>query len=115
MLNLTRKVIYVLFIWRYILAKECSITIKTCCDSSTRLALQYIIAKQTVCTLMYKTKVDKPCINFCSLWLTATLRDKMQHLLLLMSLWHTYVTAWLQQQIFWLNFQVLDRKCIGKS
>ena len=40
-----------------------------------RLALQYIIAKWTLYISMYKTKVDKPCINFCNLRLTATLRD----------------------------------------
>ena len=37
-----------------------------------RLALQYNIAKMTVCTSMYKTKMNKPCINFCNLRLTAT-------------------------------------------
>ena len=35
-----------------------------CCDSSTRLALQYNIAKRTVYTSMY---IDKPCVNFCNL------------------------------------------------
>ena len=44
-----------------------------CCDSSTRLALQYNIAKLTVDTSMYKYKIEKPCINFCNLRLTATL------------------------------------------
>ena len=33
-----------------------------------------IIAKMTVYTPMYKTKINKPCINFCNLRLTATLK-----------------------------------------
>ena len=41
-----------------------------------RFALQYNVAKLTVDTSMYKTKIDKlkPCINFCNLWLNTILK-----------------------------------------
>jgi len=50
-----------------------------CCDSSTRLALQYNIVKLTVGTSMYKIKMDKPRINFCVLRLTTTLTNIRDH------------------------------------
>ena len=65
---------YIIFIWRYVYpCVGTQYRYEICCDSSTRLALQYNIAKLTVDTSVYKYKIDNTRINFCNLRLTATL------------------------------------------
>ena len=71
-LNLTCEVIHIYYIYLTLHPwVGTQYRYEICCDSSTKLALQYDIAKLTVHTSMYKTKIDKPCINFCNMQLTA--------------------------------------------